>query len=341
VIGRLGGERRTVSQCGLRSGASTALPCDDSPESDWSVYDWGQEPPPRRPEWAKCSRELHSTIVAVAEKSFDETPDVPVAFLLAERIATPDHQVSVIIVPPYLEADYALEDSLRSARTEVEGGVIVGGPIRIPDDTRLKVRSILVPRSSTAWVERLEKGLEPLEALLLALLTLFGVRQIPSVAPLLEGAAKAVHRWREKRPKSPKEIKFVPPEQTRAKEGGSVSETQGRRRPWRTAREPSTLHQTEEPWERWKLRGVRVRVTLEGDTTWTGLVEEPPEIVAGVPFIALRDAESSDPATPSPSPGQGEPRQRLALVLIRWEGVRQLSRGPVPPAGEGKQGATI
>jgi hypothetical protein len=121
-----------------------------------------------------------------------DLPDVAVGVALAAHMAR-DHPklggVSLVVVPEYLEADPALENNLRAQKGEVLGGVVLGGPGRISDDTRTLLRQILHPPDQTGVVGALRESLGDLAGVIAAILALL-VGAAASAAAV--GAARTV-----------------------------------------------------------------------------------------------------------------------------------------------------
>ena len=74
-----------------------------------------------------------------------DLPDVAVGLALAAHIArgSKGRDVSLVVIPPYLEANPGLEESLRGQSVAVDGGIVLGETDRIPDETVALLRQIL------------------------------------------------------------------------------------------------------------------------------------------------------------------------------------------------------
>ena len=82
--------------------------------------------------------------------------------------------VSVVVVPHNLEANPGLETDLRSEHSAVLGGVVLGGPDRISEDTRDLLRQILRQPERAAILEAVHSSLGDVGAILAAALALIG-----------------------------------------------------------------------------------------------------------------------------------------------------------------------
>jgi hypothetical protein len=105
----------------------------------------------------------------------DYLPDAAVGLALAAHMAR-DHRepgsVSLVVVPEYLEADPALENSLRAQHGEVLGGIVLGGVGRISDDTQTLLRQILRPPDQADILGALQGSLGDLGGVIAAILAL-------------------------------------------------------------------------------------------------------------------------------------------------------------------------
>lgn len=80
-----------------------------------------------------------------ARRETRDLPDVAVGMALAAHIASGPNarHVSLVVIPSYLEANPGLEESLRDQDQAVNGGIVLGGDARVPDDTVVLLRHIL------------------------------------------------------------------------------------------------------------------------------------------------------------------------------------------------------
>ena len=146
-----------------------------------------------------------------AAKSWEplDMPDVAVAVALAAHLARTSQgsdAVSVVIVPRYLEADPGLEQKLRDQGGGVLGGVVLGGPGRISEDTQTLLRQILRGPDKAGILGAVHGFLGDLLTVLAAVLA------------LVAGAAATQTGW----PLVPAITVFSPGLITRIPQGGSA-----------------------------------------------------------------------------------------------------------------------
>ena len=144
------------------------------------------------------AKDLAEVLVFAAAQSPHDQPDVAVGLALAAHITREDRPVSLVVVPRYLEADSELEKDLRERRVPVTGGIVLGQTGVVPDDTRALLRQVLQSTGRSRVLGPLQGALGSLEALLLALLALFGA------GTAVQGAREFFVRQRnERRPEMP------------------------------------------------------------------------------------------------------------------------------------------
>lgn len=120
-----------------------------------------------------------------------DLPDVAVGLALAAHIATTSagtHGVSFVVVPRYLEADPDLEAQLRRQHSAVLDGVVLGGPVRISEDTRLLLRQILRQPERSAVLGAIRSLLGDGGTVIAAFLALIGsvavaAKELPVITP--------------------------------------------------------------------------------------------------------------------------------------------------------------
>jgi hypothetical protein len=145
---------------------------------------------------------LASVVVFAAPLAPGDAPDVAVGLALAAHMARMlRSQVSLVVVPRYLEADPALETALEDQHVLVTGGVVLGQVNTVPADTRVLLRELLSPARGDLLSE-LEDSLEsigPLTSAALALLGLGGAAAVSPVAvpPLWRAAKKSIQGARQ------------------------------------------------------------------------------------------------------------------------------------------------
>jgi hypothetical protein len=129
----------------------------------------------------KHREKLAPVVVFAARKAPRAPPDVAIGLALAAHMAEQrrtekkaDREVSLVVLPRYLEADPKLEDLLRSRHELVKSGLLLGQTGILSDDTRTLLRQLLVSADERGFLAGLRGNLgdvEPLLAALLALLT--------------------------------------------------------------------------------------------------------------------------------------------------------------------------
>lgn len=95
------------------------------------------------------SEKLPSTIVVAAAKSGGDAPDIPVAMAVAAHLTHvgESQKIGLLIVPPYLEADPTLRLTL-TKQPVVDRGLIIGGPLVVPDSLQANLRKLLPQQQS-------------------------------------------------------------------------------------------------------------------------------------------------------------------------------------------------
>jgi hypothetical protein len=123
-------------------------------------------------------------VIFAAAKSPGDPPDIAVGLALAAHMARSDSQqkVSLVAVPRYLEADPRLEDKLRGQRAEVDGGVVLGLPPVMPEDTRLLLRQIITSTDKQGILAQAQASLGSVGTLIAALAVLLGLGAAAGVA---------------------------------------------------------------------------------------------------------------------------------------------------------------
>jgi hypothetical protein len=125
--------------------------------------------------------ELAETVVFVAAKAPATVPDVAVGLALAAHMATVDREVSLVIVPRYLQADPALEAQLRK-RHLVKSGLVLGQTGILSEDTRAVLRQIITSTDRRAILGEAQDTLRYIGAVIAALAALLGLGAVAGVA---------------------------------------------------------------------------------------------------------------------------------------------------------------
>jgi hypothetical protein len=136
--------------------------------------------PELKPE-LKEQEELSDAVVFVAVKAPATVPDVAVGLALAAHMATVDREVSLVIVPRYLQADPALEAQLRK-RHLVKSGLVLGQTGILSEDTRAVLRQIITSTDRRAILGEAQSTLGYIGAVVAALAALLGLGAVAGVA---------------------------------------------------------------------------------------------------------------------------------------------------------------
>jgi hypothetical protein len=136
---------------------------------------------------------LATTVVFASAWEPGFAPDVAIGMALSAHMASPDHPVSLVVIPRYLEADRPLETKLESQRQIVASGVVLGQAVTVPDDTRALLRQLLTSTDKQGLLKQTEDSLGSVDPLVAALLALFGAaaaaqtgkKVIPELAGLM------------------------------------------------------------------------------------------------------------------------------------------------------------
>ena len=105
---------------------------------------------------------------------------------LAAHLARADReQVSLVVVPRYLEADPGLENQLRSQDEMVEDGVVLGSTKVLPEDTRTLLRQLLRSADQESVLAQLENNFSSAGVLIAALIGLVSFGVVAATAPVL------------------------------------------------------------------------------------------------------------------------------------------------------------
>jgi hypothetical protein len=252
--------------------------------------------------------------------SMADLPDVAVGLALAAHIARDNPHlgdVSLVVVPEYLEADPALENDLRAQKREVLGGIVLGGPGRISDDTRTLLRQILRPPEDTSILGGLKGSLGDAAGVIAAILALL-VGTTASVAAV--GAARTVVDSKGGRDMSePEEPGTQPP---KPGEETSGDPPRGRNDDAATS-VPSNARNT--PFDVSERGEPLINVYLGGGGKVTG-VYKGEETVGGVAFMKLAGAEIAGHA-------QDLPRVKTNVTLIPVANIGFTTIEPTDPTG--------
>jgi hypothetical protein len=170
----------------VRPDKSGALECPRGTKSlkpaPVSIFDVRTEPTRRSANVAE-SLGLASFVVFAAAKSPGESPDIAIGRVLAAHLAREERGgVSLVIVPRYPETDPGAVDLLRRQKQLVEGGVIVGEPGILSEDSGTLLRQVLVSPPHSAVLSAFNAVLGSFLALLGATAAFFGLKAVTPVA---------------------------------------------------------------------------------------------------------------------------------------------------------------
>ena len=126
---------------------------------------------------------LAPTVVFAVAKAPTDPPDVAIGLALAAHMAMTQRQVSLLVVPRYLEADPKLEDQLLQQRQVVEGGIVLGSANVLPSDTRDLLRQLLTSTDQQGVLGEIRTNLGSVGPLIAALLALLGLGTAARKAP--------------------------------------------------------------------------------------------------------------------------------------------------------------
>jgi hypothetical protein len=205
---------------------------------------------------------LASTVVFAAPLAPEDPPDVAIGLALAAHMATPQHEVSLVVVPRYLEADPKLETRLQGQSELVTGGIVLGQTPTLPQDTSILLRQSL---SSPSRLDQLVNLTTPL-GLAVAIIGLLGIGAAAAPA-VIEPVLPLAHN--KERTDTGSTGPLPVSEETEKEGGGTVPAT-----PDAPNGQPADQpHATEnDDWVR-SLLGKEVTIRLLSGSTVTGIVE--------------------------------------------------------------------
>ena len=151
-----------------------------------TAYDLPILPLPR-PHVALASGELAPFVVFAAAWAPKFPPDIAVGLALAAHMARMDGGVSLVVVPRYLEANAELVAKLGQQHRLVKGGVILGDPNNLSEDTRALLRQLLTSTDEQAVLGEIRTNLGLVAPLLAALAALFALGMEPKIGRKIAG----------------------------------------------------------------------------------------------------------------------------------------------------------
>lgn len=255
-----------------------------------------------------------------------DSPDVAVGLALAAYMA-PETMggVSVVVVPHNLEADPGLETDLRSEHSAVLGGVVLGGPDRISEDTRDLLRQILRQPERAAILEAVHSSLGDVGAILAAALALIGALAVAkTTVPVIADSTIATLHSGFDTVRRQIEREQVTLAGTKINKDGPVttdggSETHAERKGSSTGLSPHPEAFVDAP----MFIRLRTGRTVKG-------IYEGIDTLGTVSFIRLREAEDLGPSGPGEDPAVRH--ESADAMLIPVEQV-ELATKVTPQSG--------
>ena len=144
-----------------------------------SAYDLPGLPLPG-PNVAPVRDGLAPVVVFAAEWAPNFPPDIAVGLALSAHMARTYGEVSLVVVPRYVEANSTLEAQLREPDL-VKGGVILGDQKILSEDTRALLRQLLTSTNEQAVLGEIKSDLQLIAPFLAALAGLFALGMKPEV----------------------------------------------------------------------------------------------------------------------------------------------------------------
>lgn len=127
---------------------------------------------------------LNHVVVFAAPLAPGDPPDVAVGLALAAHMARVlRSQVSLVVVPRYVEADPGLEKQLEHEKAAVTGGVVLGQTTTVPEDTQALLRQLLTSVDRDNLLTQIQANLESVGPLIAALVALLGLAGVARLAP--------------------------------------------------------------------------------------------------------------------------------------------------------------
>jgi hypothetical protein len=117
---------------------------------------------------------LAPLVVFAAAKTPSDAPDVAVGLALAAHLAQ-DRDVSLVVVPRYLQADKELEEALRDHDEVIEDGIVLGQTGILSEDVRTLLRQVITSSNRKGILGEVRTTLGSLEPVVAALLALLGL----------------------------------------------------------------------------------------------------------------------------------------------------------------------
>ena len=144
------------------------------------------------PNVAPVRDQLAPVVVFAAKWAPTFPPDIAVGLALSAHMARAYGEVSLVVVPRYVEANPALEAQLRNQRDLVESGVILGEQNLLSEDTRALLRQLLTSTNEQAVLAEIQSNLLLIAPLVAALAALFALGMKPEIGEKVVGVGRDV-----------------------------------------------------------------------------------------------------------------------------------------------------
>jgi hypothetical protein len=251
---------------------------------------------------------LASVVVFAAAIEPGHPPDVAVGLALAAHMARANReQVSLVVVPHYLESDPGLEHKLQSQHELVTGGVVLGQTPTVPEDTRALLRQLLTSRDGHGVLAQLQENLGSVGLLIGALLALVGAAAATGVA-----APMVIERLERT---APVNIPFMSAKDISV----SIRKTFTGK-----GEGPATVKKSKSDWLVGLGENQEVTVRLRSGRKVSGTIEGqiPPDTRDATAFRIKK--ESSGPSGGGSSPGASSPGTEGKYVLVSVSEIEQI-----------------
>jgi hypothetical protein len=305
-----------------------------------SAYDLPGLPLPG-PNVAPARDGLAPAVVIAAEWAPNFPPDIAVGLALSAHMARTYDEVSLVVVPRYVEANSTLETQLREPDL-VEGGVILGDQKILSEDTRALLRQLLTSTNEQAVLGEIRTNLQLIAPLLAALAGLFAAGLKPEIGEKVVQLAQSLEETGKKQRIKGRNImvfgknKKEPPP-TVPPEGTPVVSPAGT-----PVVSPAGIPAVSLPESDWLKalgddRDQDITVWLRNGPKFTGKVDNGHSTVTVLRLTNVKLAELE--AQPDQTEGKSGPSQ-TADVLVLFEEIRLISVSTPPPTtSAGKQSA--
>ena len=294
-----------------------------------SAYDLPGLPLPG-PNVAPARDGLAPVVVFAAEWAPNFPPDIAVGLALSAHMARTYGEVSLVVVPRYVEANSTLETKLREPDL-VKGGVILGDQKILSEDTRALLRQLLTSTNEQAVLGEIRTNLQLIAPLLAALAGLFAVGMKPEIGEkVVQFGQKVAETGGRNIMLGFRIIRIKPPPKAPVPSAATPSAP------------PAATPAASPPEADWLKalgddRNKDITVWLRNGPKFTGKVDDKH---SSVTVLRLKDVNLAElEPTPDHTEGKSGPSQQ-ADVLVLFEEIRLISVStPSPTTSDGKQSA--